>query len=106
MFFSRRIGVDEWLRVPSVKDVFSIGDCSGFVESTGRPTLPALAQVSDIRTTGRPTLSCHVFTYRKHFLIPYRPFIFSYTPLQKVCFCPFDAIAFGFHRWQKDRVNI
>jgi len=48
MLFSHRIGVDEWLRVPSVQDVFSIGDCSGFVESTGRPTLPALAQVSDI----------------------------------------------------------
>ncbi|XP_020237022.1 internal alternative NAD(P)H-ubiquinone oxidoreductase A1, mitochondrial [Cajanus cajan] len=42
-----RIGVDEWLRVPSVQDVFSIGDCSGFVESTGRPTLPALAQVAE-----------------------------------------------------------
>ncbi|XP_061374746.1 internal alternative NAD(P)H-ubiquinone oxidoreductase A1, mitochondrial-like isoform X2 [Gastrolobium bilobum] len=42
-----RIGVDEWLRVPTVQDVFSIGDCSGFVESTGRPTLPALAQVAE-----------------------------------------------------------
>ncbi|XP_057433027.1 internal alternative NAD(P)H-ubiquinone oxidoreductase A1, mitochondrial-like [Lotus japonicus] len=42
-----RIGVDEWLRVPSVPDVFSIGDCCGFVESTGRPTLPALAQVAE-----------------------------------------------------------
>ncbi|KAK7387239.1 hypothetical protein VNO78_27874 [Psophocarpus tetragonolobus] len=42
-----RIGVDEWLRVPSVQDVFSIGDCSGFVESTGRTTLPALAQVAE-----------------------------------------------------------
>lgn len=42
-----RIGVDEWLRVPSVQDVFSIGDCSGFLESTGRPTLPALAQVAE-----------------------------------------------------------
>ncbi|KAI4318208.1 hypothetical protein L6164_026001 [Bauhinia variegata] len=42
-----RIGVDEWLRVPSVQDVFSIGDCSGFVESTGKPTLPALAQVAE-----------------------------------------------------------
>ncbi|CAL5388510.1 unnamed protein product [Camellia sinensis] len=40
------IGVDEWLRVPSVQDVFSIGDCSGFLESTGRPTLPALAQAT------------------------------------------------------------
>ncbi|KAM7496435.1 hypothetical protein LguiA_020849 [Lonicera macranthoides] len=42
-----RLGVDEWLRVPSVQDVFSIGDCSGFLESTGRSTLPALAQVAE-----------------------------------------------------------
>ncbi|MED6193597.1 Internal alternative NAD(P)H-ubiquinone oxidoreductase A1, mitochondrial [Stylosanthes scabra] len=42
-----RIGIDEWLRVPSVQDVFAIGDCSGFVESTGRPVLPALAQVAE-----------------------------------------------------------
>ncbi|PQP96218.1 internal alternative NAD(P)H-ubiquinone oxidoreductase A1 mitochondrial [Prunus yedoensis var. nudiflora] len=42
-----RVGVDEWLRVPSVQDVYSIGDCSGFVESTGKPTLPALAQVAE-----------------------------------------------------------
>ncbi|KAM1039901.1 hypothetical protein ACFX2I_029149 [Malus domestica] len=42
-----RIGVDEWLRVPGVQDVYSIGDCSGFVESTGKPTLPALAQVAE-----------------------------------------------------------
>ncbi|KAK2988764.1 hypothetical protein RJ640_025923 [Escallonia rubra] len=42
-----RIGVDEWLRVPSVQDVFSIGDCCGFLESTGKPTLPALAQVAE-----------------------------------------------------------
>uniref|UniRef100_A0A2N9HNR2 NADH:ubiquinone reductase (non-electrogenic) n=1 Tax=Fagus sylvatica TaxID=28930 RepID=A0A2N9HNR2_FAGSY len=42
-----RIGVDEWLRAPSVQDVFSIGDCSGFLESTGKPTLPALAQVAE-----------------------------------------------------------
>jgi NADH dehydrogenase FAD-containing subunit len=40
-----RIGVDEWLRVPSVPDVFAIGDCSGFLESTGKEVLPALAQV-------------------------------------------------------------
>ncbi|KAK4408411.1 Internal alternative NAD(P)H-ubiquinone oxidoreductase A1, mitochondrial [Sesamum angolense] len=39
-----RIGIDEWQRVPSVQDVFAIGDCSGFLESTGRPVLPALAQ--------------------------------------------------------------
>ncbi|XP_052186890.1 internal alternative NAD(P)H-ubiquinone oxidoreductase A1, mitochondrial-like [Diospyros lotus] len=42
-----RIGIDEWLRIPSVQDVYSIGDCSGFLESTGRPTLPALAQVAE-----------------------------------------------------------
>ncbi|CAL0315624.1 unnamed protein product [Lupinus luteus] len=42
-----RIGVDEWLRVPSAEDVFAIGDCSGYVESTGKPTLPALAQVAE-----------------------------------------------------------
>lgn len=40
-----RIGVDEWLRVPSVEDVFALGDCAGFVEGVGRPELPALAQV-------------------------------------------------------------
>ncbi|KAH6773735.1 alternative dehydrogenase 2 [Perilla frutescens var. hirtella] len=39
-----RIGVDEWLRVPSVDDVFALGDCAGFVE---RPVLPALAQVAE-----------------------------------------------------------
>ncbi|WOK96673.1 internal alternative NAD(P)H-ubiquinone oxidoreductase A2, mitochondrial [Canna indica] len=42
-----RIGVDEWLRIPSVQDVFAIGDCSGFLESTGNSTLPALAQVAE-----------------------------------------------------------
>ncbi|XP_059292490.1 internal alternative NAD(P)H-ubiquinone oxidoreductase A1, mitochondrial-like isoform X3 [Lycium ferocissimum] len=42
-----RIGIDEWLCVPSVQDVFSIGDCSGFLESTGRQVLPALAQVAE-----------------------------------------------------------
>lgn len=40
-----RIGIDEWLRVPSVENVFAIGDCAGFVEGSGRPVLPALAQV-------------------------------------------------------------
>ncbi|KAK4770763.1 hypothetical protein SAY87_031295 [Trapa incisa] len=42
-----RIGVDEWLRVPSVEDVFALGDCAGFLERTGRPVLPALAQVAE-----------------------------------------------------------
>ncbi|XP_055829637.1 internal alternative NAD(P)H-ubiquinone oxidoreductase A1, mitochondrial-like [Solanum dulcamara] len=42
-----RIEIDEWLRVPSVQDVCSIGDCSGFLESTGRQVIPALAQVAE-----------------------------------------------------------
>ncbi|XP_065877781.1 internal alternative NAD(P)H-ubiquinone oxidoreductase A2, mitochondrial-like [Euphorbia lathyris] len=42
-----RIGVDEWLRVPSVEDVFALGDCAGFLENTGKPVLPALAQVAE-----------------------------------------------------------
>lgn len=40
------IGIDDWLRVPSVQDVFAIGDCSRYMESTGKPVLPALAWVS------------------------------------------------------------
>lgn len=40
-----RIGVDEWLRIPSVEDVFALGDCAGFLEQTGKSVLPALAQV-------------------------------------------------------------
>lgn len=47
MFISNRIGIDEWMRVPSVQDVFAIGDCSGYLETTGKPTLPALAQVAE-----------------------------------------------------------
>uniref|UniRef100_A0A5B7BKB6 Internal alternative NAD(P)H-ubiquinone oxidoreductase A1, mitochondrial n=1 Tax=Davidia involucrata TaxID=16924 RepID=A0A5B7BKB6_DAVIN len=42
-----RIGVDEWLRVPSLEDVFALGDCAGFLEQTGRQVLPALAQVAE-----------------------------------------------------------
>ncbi|CAI0407302.1 unnamed protein product [Linum tenue] len=42
-----RIGVDGWLRVPSAPDVFALGDCAGFLEETGRPVLPALAQVAE-----------------------------------------------------------
>lgn len=42
-----RIGVDEWLRAPSVEDVFALGDCAGFLEQTGKPALPALAQVAE-----------------------------------------------------------
>ncbi|CAI0392478.1 unnamed protein product [Linum tenue] len=48
--FAYRIGIDEWLRVANVPDVYAIGDCSGFVESTGKPVLPALAQVSAKQT--------------------------------------------------------
>ncbi|XP_023543508.1 internal alternative NAD(P)H-ubiquinone oxidoreductase A1, mitochondrial-like [Cucurbita pepo subsp. pepo] len=42
-----RIGVDGWMRVPSVEDVFAVGDCAGFLEQTGKPVLPALAQVAE-----------------------------------------------------------
>ncbi|OVA13913.1 FAD-dependent pyridine nucleotide-disulfide oxidoreductase [Macleaya cordata] len=42
-----RIGIDQWLRVPSVDDVFAIGDCAGFLEETGKQVLPALAQVAE-----------------------------------------------------------
>lgn len=42
-----RIGVDQWLRVPSMEDVFALGDCAGFLEETGRQVLPALAQVAE-----------------------------------------------------------
>ena len=43
-----RIGIDERLRVPGVEDVYAIGDCAGYVESVGKPVLPALAQVYTI----------------------------------------------------------
>lgn len=42
-----RIGIDEWMRVPSVEDVYALGDCAGFLEQTGRQVLPALAQVAE-----------------------------------------------------------
>ncbi|KAK1304590.1 hypothetical protein QJS10_CPB11g00958 [Acorus calamus] len=42
-----RIGIDEWMRVPSVEDVFALGDCAGFLEQTGKQVLPALAQVAE-----------------------------------------------------------
>lgn len=55
MFFNvDRIGVNEWLRVPSVRDVYAIGDCSGFLKSTGKEVLPALAQV----------VSCFLLQYK------------------------------------------
>lgn len=46
MLYVKRIGINEWMQVPSVQDVFAIGDCSGYLDSTGKPVLPALAQVS------------------------------------------------------------
>ncbi|KAF6174383.1 hypothetical protein GIB67_034140, partial [Kingdonia uniflora] len=30
------ISIDEWMRVPSVEDVFVLGDCAGFLEKTGK----------------------------------------------------------------------
>eukprot|EP00250_Pteridium_aquilinum_P013103 c21131_g1_i1 orf=459-2333(-) len=42
-----RIGVDERLKVVGMEDAYAIGDCAGFVESTGKPVLPALAQVAE-----------------------------------------------------------
>lgn len=42
-----RIGVDQWLRVPSVEDVFALGDCAGFLPESGKQVLPALAQVAE-----------------------------------------------------------
>lgn len=50
-----RIGIDEWLRVPSVRDVYAIGDCSGFLENTGKDVLPALAQVVSYLDTSQTT---------------------------------------------------
>ena len=38
--------MDENLRVSGLEDVYAIGDCAGFVESVGKPDLPALAQVN------------------------------------------------------------
>ncbi|KAL3690754.1 hypothetical protein R1sor_004405 [Riccia sorocarpa] len=42
-----RIGVDEFLRVPGQEDLYAIGDCAGYLESTGKAVLPALAQVAE-----------------------------------------------------------
>ncbi|KAL2623386.1 hypothetical protein R1flu_003591 [Riccia fluitans] len=42
-----RIGIDDYLRVPGHEDVYAIGDCAGYLESTGKPVLPALAQVAE-----------------------------------------------------------
>ncbi|KAI5081875.1 hypothetical protein GOP47_0001618 [Adiantum capillus-veneris] len=42
-----RIGIDERLKVIGMEDVYAIGDCAGYVESVGKPVLPALAQVAE-----------------------------------------------------------
>ncbi|KAJ7541713.1 hypothetical protein O6H91_10G072500 [Diphasiastrum complanatum] len=42
-----RIGVDDWLRVAGLEDVYAIGDCAGYLPSTGKSVLPALAQVAE-----------------------------------------------------------
>jgi len=41
------------LQVPSVQEVYAIGDFAGFLESTGSTVLPALAQVKDPGSTGK-----------------------------------------------------
>jgi NADH dehydrogenase FAD-containing subunit len=49
--------VDETLKVPGFEDVYSIGDCSGYLERTNKTVLPALAQVRSACltcTTGNP----------------------------------------------------
>lgn len=45
--YDGRIGVDEYLRVPGLDGVYAIGDCAGYLESVGKPVLPALAQVAE-----------------------------------------------------------
>lgn len=40
------------MRAPSVDDVFALGDCAGFLEQTGKPVLPALAQVKSYTENG------------------------------------------------------
>ncbi|KAF6166811.1 hypothetical protein GIB67_005687, partial [Kingdonia uniflora] len=55
------IGIDEWMCVPSVEDVFAFGDCAGFLEKIGNQVLPALAQVDCTRyAPGIEILSVHV----------------------------------------------
>ncbi|KAK1298462.1 hypothetical protein QJS10_CPB14g01328 [Acorus calamus] len=44
-----KIGIEEWLRVPSVEDVFTLGDCASFLEQTGKQALLALAQRGQVR---------------------------------------------------------
>ncbi|KAF6152046.1 hypothetical protein GIB67_031368, partial [Kingdonia uniflora] len=41
------IGINEWMHVPYVEDVFAFGDCAGFLEKTGKQVLPALAQMEE-----------------------------------------------------------
>ncbi|KAF6156172.1 hypothetical protein GIB67_041760 [Kingdonia uniflora] len=40
-----RIGIDEWMRALSVEDVFTLGDCAGFLEKTGKQVLHVLGQI-------------------------------------------------------------
>lgn len=35
-----------------MEDVFALGDCAGFLEQTGKPVLPALAQVKSYTENG------------------------------------------------------
>ena len=44
---NERIGVDEWLQVPSAESVFIIDNCARFLQSIGKPSLQDLAQVFD-----------------------------------------------------------
>ncbi|XP_021599049.1 internal alternative NAD(P)H-ubiquinone oxidoreductase A2, mitochondrial-like [Manihot esculenta] len=54
-----RIGIDQWLRVPAVEDVFALGDCAGFLEQTGRPVLQALAPVEPCKCSSI-LIWCHL----------------------------------------------
>lgn len=61
-----RIGVDERLKVDGVEDVYAIGDCAGYIESVGKPILPALAQVplTPMAIVEKlESFGCHVFKY-------------------------------------------
>lgn len=65
-----RIGVDETLKVPGVEDVYSIGDCSGYLERTNKTVLPALAQVRSACPTctiGNPYNYVSLCQYCGHF---------------------------------------
>lgn len=42
-----RVAVDDHLRVPKHEDIYAIGDCSGYMDSLNKSSLPALAQVAE-----------------------------------------------------------